>query len=46
MSTTFYPETLPQDTTKLAEHITATQPSFLRFFYLSGGTGLSLQIGY
>ncbi len=46
MSTTFYPETLPSKTAKLVEKIHQLQPEFLKSFYLSGGTGLSLQIGH
>lgn len=46
MNATFFPETLPVKTAQLIEKIHATQPEFLNSFYLSGGTGLSLQIGH
>lgn len=46
MSSTFFPNTLPLKTAQLVEKIHHFQPEFLKSFYLSGGTGLSLQIGH
>lgn len=46
MKTTFFPNTLPPNTTKLIKKISENNPNFLDSFYLSGGTGLSLQIGH
>lgn len=46
MNATFFPNTLPTNTAQLIEKIYATQPEFLKSFYLSGGTGLSLQVGH
>ncbi len=46
MNATFYPNTLPAKTAQLVEKINQSQPEFLKSFYLSGGTGLSLQIGH
>lgn len=46
MSTTFFPNTLPTKTAQLVEKIDQLQPKFLKSFYLSGGTGLSLQLGH
>lgn len=46
MSSTFYPNTLPPKTAQLLDKIHRLQPEFLKSFYLSGGTGLSLQIGH
>lgn len=46
MTTLFYTDTLPKKTAQLVEKIHSVQPSFLQSFYLSGGTGLSLQIGH
>lgn len=41
-----YTETLPEDTLQLVSLFQDQQPDFLKNFYLSGGTGLSLQIGH
>lgn len=41
-----YPQLLPKDTADLVTQFQAKQPQFLQNFYLSGGTGLSLQIGH
>jgi hypothetical protein len=41
-----YPETLPAKTAKLADKLQNSSPEFLNQFYLSGGTGLSLQLGH
>jgi hypothetical protein len=46
MTSPFYPTTLPAQTAQLVEKINQLQPDFLRSFYLSGGTGLSLQLGH
>ena len=46
MNATFFPNTLPANTAQLVEKIHTAQPEFLKSFYLSGGTGLSLQIGH
>ena len=46
MNATFFFNTLPANTALLVEKIHATRPEFLKYFYLSGGTGLSLQIGH
>lgn len=46
MNTKIFNETLPERTAKLVEHLQHIQPRFLNKFYLSGGTGLSLQIGH
>jgi hypothetical protein len=46
MNAIFFPSTLPANTAQLVEKINSTQPEFLKSFYLSGGTGLSLQIGH
>jgi hypothetical protein len=46
MNATFFPNTLPANTAQLVEKIHAILPEFLKSFYLSGGTGLSLQIGH
>ncbi len=43
---TFFSNTLPRDTAKLVSLIQERQPDFLSSFYLSGGTGLSLQLGH
>lgn len=39
-------ETLPPQTNKLINLFQQKQPSFITDFYLSGGTALSLQLGY
>lgn len=46
--TNFHPNTLPPATAQLAQTIQDKQESlpFLSSFYLSGGTGLSLQLGH
>lgn len=41
-----YSNTLPTETKKLINTFQKKNPSFLREFYLSGGTGLSLQLGH
>ena len=46
MNEPIFPQTLPVNTTKLTELLTQKNPSFLREFYLSGGTALALQIGH
>lgn len=46
MNPIFYPTTLPEKTAQLVDRIHALCPTFLGSFYLSGGTGLSLQIGH
>lgn len=46
MSTTFFPQTLPKDTALLLRHFEEKNPDFLKTFYLSGGTALSLQLGH
>lgn len=46
MNAAFFPNTLPVKTAQLVDKIHATKPEFLKSFYLSGGTGLSLQIGH
>lgn len=46
MNTTFYPQTLPQNTATLLHTFTQKNPDFLSSFYLSGGTALSLQLGH
>lgn len=43
---TYYPQTLPPTISKLVNFLEIKQPTFLDSFYLSGGTGLSLQIGH
>ncbi len=42
----FFPNTLPAQTAALSQKILAQQPEFLHQFYLSGGTGLALQLGH
>lgn len=42
----FYPQALPQDTAELIDQLKWIKPPFLKNFYLSGGTALSLQIGH
>lgn len=46
MSNVFYPETLPEQTTKLLLLIEQSRPTSIANFYLSGGTALSLQLGH
>ena len=46
MSTDFFVNTLPAKTGILIADFQKTPPSFLKDFYLSGGTALSLQIGH
>ena len=46
MSTSYYPQTLPPDTSKLLNLLRQNNPDFLSSFYLSGGTALSLQLGH
>jgi len=41
-----YIDTLPASTSKLISLIQNKNPKFLKLFYLSGGTALSLQIGH
>lgn len=43
---TLFEETLPTRTKTLIGQLQAQQPAFLQSFYLSGGTGLALQIGH
>lgn len=45
-SISIYPQTLPERTAELASKLQAQRPVFLSDFYLSGGTGLSLQLGH
>ena len=42
----FFPQTLPNNTSKLVGDLHQKQPDFLKDFYLSGGTALSLQVGH
>lgn len=42
----FFAKTLPQQTAKLVDKFQNEPPFFLKDFYLSGGTALSLQIGH
>lgn len=46
MTPTFFEETLPEKTAKLVQRIQLALPDFLKDFYLSGGTALSLQLGH
>lgn len=46
MSRQFYPKTLPLKTAKLIKAFKQAKPSFLKDFYLSGGTALSLQLNH
>ena len=41
-----YTQVLPKDTASLVAQFQTKRPLFLQNFYLSGGTGLSLQIGH
>lgn len=42
----FFTQTLPPKTFKLLRLFSEKKPNFLSYFYLSGGTSLSLQIGH
>lgn len=42
----FFTQTLPQKTKDLVAKFQQDKPAFLNQFYLSGGTGLSLQLGH
>ncbi len=46
MTSTVYQQTLPDQTAKLVSRLNSLKPTFLDQFYLSGGTGLSLQLGH
>lgn len=46
MNQIFYPETLPAKTVLLLGELVSRKLDFLRQFYLSGGTALSLQLGH
>lgn len=46
MSQKFFVNTLPKNTSKLIKIFSDATPDFLRDFYLSGGTALSLQLGH
>lgn len=46
MSSLFFPETLPPATNQITNELKGQQPAFLKDFYLSGGTALSLQLGH
>lgn len=46
MSTDFFVDTLPAKASVLIADFQKNPPSFLKDFYLSGGTALSLQIGH
>lgn len=46
MSNRFFLSTLPTKTARLMEVFQENKPDFLNFFYLSGGTALSLQLGH
>jgi len=46
MSKSLYPQALPPKTAQLIKVFQKTRPSFLKNFYLSGGTALSLQINH
>ena len=41
-----YSQLLPKQTATLVDQFQANDPAFLHDFYLSGGTGLTLQIGH
>lgn len=43
---TIYSQTLPEPTERLVKKLSLRQPAFLKDFYLSGGTGLALQLGH
>jgi hypothetical protein len=42
----FFVETLPADTFGVIEQLQQSDPAFLKSFYLSGGTALSLQLSH
>lgn len=46
MNSTFFPSTLPPHTAQLVSLFKQKNPDFLKLFYLSGGTALSLQLGH
>jgi predicted nucleotidyltransferase component of viral defense system len=46
MNNKFFVETLPKNTAHLIKVFQDKKPDFLKDFYLSGGTALSLQIGH
>lgn len=46
MNNKFFVETLPKNTATLITMFQDKKPAFLKDFYLSGGTALSLQIGH
>ncbi|MBU1327506.1 nucleotidyl transferase AbiEii/AbiGii toxin family protein [Patescibacteria group bacterium] len=46
MSTAFFLNSLPSRTAQLVHFFQQKRPNFLQSFYLSGGTGLSLQLGH
>ena len=46
MTEQFYPNTLPEKTAKLLEKLQSSSQEWLKTFYLSGGTALSLQLGH
>jgi len=46
MNAPLFIDTLPFHTTQLVQLIQKKRPAFLQSFYLSGGTGLSLQLGH
>jgi len=46
MSNIIFIETLPEHTAQVVSDLQAQKPLFLSSFYLSGGTGLSLQLGH
>lgn len=46
MNNHFYLETLPPNTAQLITLFQKEKPSFVKDFYLSGGTALSLQLGH
>ncbi|MBU1070929.1 nucleotidyl transferase AbiEii/AbiGii toxin family protein [Patescibacteria group bacterium] len=46
MNNKFFVETLPKNTAHLITMFQNRKPDFLKYFYLSGGTALSLQIGH
>lgn len=46
MNSFFYPQTLPQKTRQLWDLLARDDSEWLKRFYLSGGTALSLQLGH
>ena len=46
MDRQIFPNTLPSPTAALLTRLKNKQPAFLKTFYLSGGTALSLQVGH